>query len=154
MIERFNTFTVLIAKINRSIRRIKSEAMVEYNLKSPHVSCIYYLYPDKQLTIGELCEICDEDKGAISRSVKYLVKNGYIDYSGQENKKYRKKLLLTQKGKDVGNFISEHLSRILLQTGNDIGDDMQVFYRCLEKVSDSLENMADNSIISGMEEKE
>jgi len=34
MIERFKTFTVLIAKINRSIKRIKTEEMDEFNLKA------------------------------------------------------------------------------------------------------------------------
>ncbi|MBQ7880983.1 MAG: hypothetical protein IJ358_04000 [Clostridia bacterium] len=44
MEQRFETFTVQIAKISRCIRKIKSEEMAEFNLKSPHVSCLYYLY--------------------------------------------------------------------------------------------------------------
>ena len=44
MIERFETFTVLITKISRSIRKIKTEEMAKFNLKSPHVSCLYYLF--------------------------------------------------------------------------------------------------------------
>ena len=43
MQQRFETFTVLIAKISRSIRRIKAEEMSEFHLKGPHVSCLYYL---------------------------------------------------------------------------------------------------------------
>jgi len=44
MNNRFETFTLLITSINRSIRRIKTETMARYELKSPHVSCLYYLY--------------------------------------------------------------------------------------------------------------
>ena len=43
MEERFEAFTVLISRISRSIRRIKSEEMAEFQLKGPHVSCLYYL---------------------------------------------------------------------------------------------------------------
>lgn len=43
MEERFETFTVLIARINRGIKRIKAEEMAEFGLKGPHVSCLYYL---------------------------------------------------------------------------------------------------------------
>ena len=43
MQDRFEAFTVLIAKISRSIRRIKADEMAEYALKATHVNCLYYL---------------------------------------------------------------------------------------------------------------
>ena len=39
MEERFETFTVLIARISRGIKRIKAEEMAEFGLKGPHVLC-------------------------------------------------------------------------------------------------------------------
>lgn len=63
MEERFAAFTVLIAKINRNIRRIKTEEMAEFHLKGPHVACLYHLTTAGPLTAGELCDRCDEDKG-------------------------------------------------------------------------------------------
>ena len=48
MEKRFQKFTVLITKINRNIKRIKTEEMDKYNLKSPHVSCLYYLFLEKE----------------------------------------------------------------------------------------------------------
>lgn len=86
MEERFETFTVLIARINRGIKRIKAEEMAEFGLKGPHVSCLYYLSCCGEMTAAELCERCDEDKAAISRSLDDLEKNGYITWrkrSGQ-----------------------------------------------------------------------
>ena len=58
MDERFETFTVLLNRINRNIRKIKNEEMANYELRSPHVSCLYYLYIAKELTAKELCERC------------------------------------------------------------------------------------------------
>lgn len=69
MEERFETFTVLIARISRSIKRIKADEMADFELKGPHVSCLYYLSQRDGMTAAELCERCDEDKAAISRSL-------------------------------------------------------------------------------------
>ena len=54
MTERFETFTVLIAKISRNIRKIKNQEMAEYDLRSSHISCLYYLYCTDKLTATEL----------------------------------------------------------------------------------------------------
>ena len=73
--ERFETFTLLVSKLSRSIRKIKSEEMAEFGLKGPHVSCLYYLSQCGGLTASELCERCEEDKAAVSRSLEYLEQN-------------------------------------------------------------------------------
>lgn len=53
MKERFETFTVLINRISRNIRKIKNQEMAEYHLRSAHVSCLYYLYTNKVKEAGE-----------------------------------------------------------------------------------------------------
>ena len=75
MNERFERFTVLITKISRNIRKIKNKEMADYDLRSPHVSCLYYLYVSESLTATDLCERCEEDKATISRSIDFLEKN-------------------------------------------------------------------------------
>ena len=60
MIDRFKNFTVIIDKLKRNIRKIKTVEMSEYELKSPHVSCLYYLYSSKPMTSKELAEMCEE----------------------------------------------------------------------------------------------
>ena len=72
MQERFETFTVLINRISRDIRRIKNQEMAAYHLRSVHVSCLYYIYSLNGVTSAELCEHCEEDKATISRALEYL----------------------------------------------------------------------------------
>ena len=72
MQERFETFTVLINRISRDIRRIKNQEMAVYHLRSAHVSCLYYIYSLDGVTSAELCEHCEEDKATISRALDYL----------------------------------------------------------------------------------
>lgn len=71
MQERFETFTVLINRISRDIRKIKNQEMADYHLRSAHVSCLYYVYSLGSVTSAELCEHCEEDKATISRAVDY-----------------------------------------------------------------------------------
>ena len=78
MQERFETFTVLINRISRDIRRIKNQEMAAYHLRSVHVSCLYYIYSLDGVTAAELCEHCEEDKATISRALDYLETNGFI----------------------------------------------------------------------------
>jgi len=72
MEERFQAFTVLIGSINRSIHRIKTGEMSEFQLRSSHVSCLYYLFKSGSLTAKEICTLCEEDKANISRAVRFL----------------------------------------------------------------------------------
>lgn len=143
MEERFGTFTVLINRISRNIRKIKNFEMAEYNLRSPHISCLYYLYRFNGLTATDLCERCEEDKATISRSLDYLEKNGYLICETKSVKRYKSPLILTEKGELVGKKISEKIDRVLedISVGLTEEERMQ-FYRSLSIISDSLEKVA------------
>ena len=144
MKERFETFTVLVAKINRSIRKIKSEEMAEYNLKAPHVSCLYYLYKRGALTATELCDICDEDKGAVSRSVDYLEREEYITCDSDSKKRYKAPLALTEKGMRIGKQVAEKIDNVLYHVGHDMTDEeRERFYHSLEIISEDLHRITD-----------
>ena len=144
MQERFKTFTVLITKINRSIRRIKTEEMAEFNLKSPHVSCLYYLYKAQTLTAKELCDICEEDKAAVSRSIEYLETNGYVTCNSKMQKRYRTPLELTEKGREIGARIVERIDRILGAASEGLDEaERLVMYRSLALISENLQKICE-----------
>ncbi len=142
MQERFEQFTVLIAKISRSIRRIKTEEVAELGLKSSHVSCLYHLYKAKTLTAKELCGLCDEDKAAISRSLDYLEGNGYAYCGDASKKRYNSPFVLTEKGKEVSERLVEKIDRALLRGGEGLTEEnRKVFYESLALISENLEKV-------------
>ena len=149
MQERFETFTVLINRISRDIRRIKNQEMASYHLRSAHVSCLYYIYSLDGVTSAELCEHCEEDKATISRAVDYLETNGFL-LRGTSAKRYKSPLLLTEKGRDAGKRIAEKIGGILETVSHALTEKERIeFYRCLSTISRSLEAIVQNS-----EEKE
>ena len=132
---RFETFTVLIAKISRSIRRIKADEMAEFGLKGPHVSCLYYLYSFGALTASELCDRCDEDKAAIT-------------CKSTMQKRYRSPLELTEKGKNAGKIISRKINNIVAAASAGLSEcERETMYAALSLISDNL------AAISGHKDK-
>ena len=140
MKERFKTFTILIAKISRNIKKIKNQEMAEYGLRSVHVTCLYYLYSAESLTATELCELCEEDKATISRGLDFLEENGYIVCETEVGKRYKSALFLTEKGFELGKKITDKINLVLEEICVDLTEEQRVeFYRSLAIISDSLE---------------
>jgi DNA-binding MarR family transcriptional regulator len=140
MIKRFEIFTVLITKISRNIRRIKTEAMQEFGLKSPHVTCLYYLYERKALTVKQLCDICEEDKGAVSRSITELQQKGFVVEEKTGNKKYKNNLVLTEKGSEAAKHIVDRIYSVLKGTSQGLDEkERESFYNSLSVINEKLE---------------
>lgn len=142
MNKRFQTFTVLINRISRNIRKIKIQEMAEYNLKSAHISCLYYLYSQEGLTATELCELCEEDKATISRALEYLESNGYLIGDTANAKRYKSPFNLTEKGKEVGGKISGKIDEVLKAMSLSLNEEDRLrFYNSLSIISNSLEQI-------------
>ena len=145
MQRRFETFTVLINRISRDIRKIKNQEMASYHLRSAHVSCLYYMYSLGSVTSAELCEHCEEDKATISRAVDYLETNGFLRRD-VDAKRYKSPLLLTEKGREAGKRIAERIGGILETVSHDLTEAERVaFYRSLSTISSRLEAIVQNS---------
>ena len=143
--DRFKEFTVLISKISRLIHKIKIEEMSEYGLKGHYVSSLYYVYKyDGTLTAKELCDICYEDKGAISRSLKYLEGSGYIKSDSNSAKKYKSVLHLTPKGREVAKDIVAKIDGVLDVSSIGVSDsDRDILYKSLSIICDNLTTICD-----------
>lgn len=140
MTARFETFTVLINRISRNIRKIKNQEMAEYGLRSAHVSCLYYLYCSNGLTSTDLCERCEEDKATISRAIEYLEQNDYITCQSKSAKRYKSPIVLTEKGEIVAKKISDKISGVLDEISADLSEEERnAFYKSLAVISESLD---------------
>ena len=143
MIARFETFTVLINRISRNIRKIKNQEMTNHQLRSPHISCLYYLYTQVGLTATDLCERCEEDKATISRSLEYLESNGYLICHDNSAKRYKSHFQLTEKGLSVGKEIADKIDNVLDAVSEALSEEERIaFYRSLTVISKSLDTIA------------
>ena len=144
MEERFQAFTVLVSNLNRCIYKIKTEEMAEYNLKSSHVSCIYYIYRYSSLTPKELCDLCGEDKANISRALKYLEENQYLVINNDSNKKYQRPIVLTENGVKIGKHLSEKINEILSIASEGLSEEKRnIMYEGLSLINNRLNKICD-----------
>ena len=143
MTQRFETFTVLINRISRNIRKIKNQEMAAYNLRSAHVSCLYYMYIQEGITATELCEKCEEDKATVSRALDYLEQTGFV--AGTKTKRYKSPLMLTEKGALVGKQIADKIDAVLEEVSVVLSEEERyAFYRSLAIISESIDAVANS----------
>lgn len=144
MKERFENFTVLISGINRSIKKIKTEEMQEFNLKSQHVSCIYYIHKNGALTPKELCDICQEDKAMVSRSLEVLGEKGFLK-GENTSKKYRKLISLNEKGKQIARKVAEKIDKIIKIASAQLSEEKRfAMYEGLALINSNLNKICKN----------
>lgn len=140
MQEDFEKLTVLINRINRNIRKMKSRKITEYDLRGVHISCLQYLYKHDGAIASNLCEGCKEDKATISRALNYLEANGFIYRQSENSKRYKSSVLLTAKGRYAGEKITEMNSGVLNGiSSNFTKNEITTLFDSLSNLNDYLE---------------
>ncbi len=141
MEERYQMFTTLITKCARSVKRIKSNEMSGMNMKSSYVSCLYYLYiNDKAMTAKELCDVCEEDKSYVSRSIDALENDGYVICNSKTVKRYNSPISLTEKGLLVAKEVAKKIENIVETASIGLSEEnRKIFYESLGLISNNLE---------------
>ena len=143
MIERFSQFCTSIASIQRSILKIERVEMAKYGLKGPHANCLVAMarYPEG-ITAARLCDICDKDKAAISRTVSELEDAGMVLRQDPDGKRYRSVLRLSEKGKEIANRVNDMVLLAVAKASDGYDKEkQQVFARVLNLVAGNLQEI-------------
>lgn len=137
MIDRFQAFVSGITICYKYIQKIKTMEMTEFGLRGTHVMCIFYIHHSKEdLTAAQLCQLCAEDKAAISRTLVTLQEKGYVE-AGE--KKYRAQLKLTKQGEELAGQIDELIEQWVGLGGDGLSEEERAsFYSSLELISSNL----------------
>lgn len=148
MLARFQAFVTGITECHRYIQRIKSAEMTELGLRGTHVMCIFYLSRYEQgLTAAQLCQLCAEDKAAVSRTVAELESLGYLTATLSSGKKYRAPLRLTSKGQQTACQIYSLVQQWVCVGGDGLTDaERAAFYATLEKIACNLKQKVEKGI--------
>lgn len=138
---RFEQFTSLILRINRSVQRIKSEEMAKFGLTGVHANCLYYLGTSEHgMSQKELTCACREDKAYMSRAIAELIKLGIVEHGNDGEKKYKSTITLTEYGKKIAAQTCIAVDKAVCAGSEGLTDaDRITLYRCLETVSVNLE---------------
>lgn len=140
MRSRYEQFAATIFGIHRDIQKIERDEMESYGLKGAFAQYLLAMshYP-AGVTAAQLCEICDKNKAAVSRTLAEMKQSGLIL---QENSPsgYRANLQLSEAGKKAAAFVFHRASTAVELAGQGLtGDDRTVFYSALEGIAAHLQ---------------
>lgn len=146
MEQRYQTFTGLILNISRCIQKIKNVEMAALGLKGKQVQCLFSLYQANDgASLTELCELCDEDKGAMSRTVKELAEKGLVYVAEKEDQKYRNPIKLTTDGQAAAKVVVDKIAAMLDTGSNGITDaERDTLYQTLTQIAGNLTQICEN----------
>lgn len=147
MDDRFEKLTTGVARIYKSVQKIKKQQMTALGLKGTHVMCIYFLTTHKDgLTASDLCQLCQENKAGISRILSDLEHCGYICYTASSDaKKYRAKAVLTKDGQICASKVTSRIEEAVAKASQNITEEERaVFYRTLFTIADNLQNVCED----------
>ena len=148
MIDRYELLSSSISSMYHDIQKIERVEMAKFGLKGPHAQCILALsrFPEG-MTVSQLCEICDKDKAAISRTVSELEDAGMILRSPRNGTRYRAPLTLTEQGSAAAQAVSERAHLAVEHAGLGLDDSQrQIFYQVLTLIAGNLHTICKDGL--------
>ena len=152
MVSKYEIFSTVVSSLYHDIQRIERVEMEKYGLKGPHAQCLVVMnrFPEG-ITAARLCEICERDKAAISRTVAELEAAGLLLRKENHGVHYRVPLVLTEAGRQAAQEVSGVALRAVEQAGAGLNDGQRdVFYHVLGVIAQNLHTISRN----GLKEKE
>ena len=141
MVNRFSQFCYVISGINRYVQKIERDEMEAYGYKGAFAQYLLAIdqHPDG-VTAGQLSELCDRDKAAVSRVVAEMEEKGLVIRQGNH---YRAQISLTDRGREAARFVYERARVAVVEAGKGLTDeDRAVFYASLDLIAGNLQTLS------------
>ena len=157
MIDRFEQFYGSVSAIYHSIQKIERQEMAKYGLKGPHAQCLLAMVRHPEgITAARLCEICEKDKAAVSRTIGELENAGMgfgmflcktiAKFRGW---RYRSKLILTEKGREIASNVKQLVHVAVSQASEGYGpEERQIFVNVLGMIAGNLQTLSTDGIMT------
>ena len=143
MESRYELISASISSMYHDIQKIERVEMAQYGLKGPHAQCLLAMkrYPEG-ITSARLCEVCDKDKAAISRTLAELEEAGMVIRENRNGSRYRASLMLTAQGLAAAEAVVEKARLAVEKAGTGFGEEeREVFYRVLSIIAGNLHKL-------------
>lgn len=135
----FEVFSAMLGTAIKSLERLKSKGMEGFGLSGTHTLCLRQLFECPEgLTRTELAARLSVDRAQITRVVGELLDKGFVTENGTGSS-YRKKCMLTEKGRESTAEINAIVERINRFVSGDIPPErLKSFYRTLDEICENL----------------
>ena len=148
MISKYELFSSSVSCLYHDIQRIERTEMTKFGLKGPHAQCLLVMsrYPEG-ITSARLCELCEKDKAAISRTVSELEQAGMVYREAHNGSRYRASLMLTEQGKAAARTVNAKAQLAVEMAGEGLTDaQREVFYQVLALIAGNLHTICQTGL--------
>lgn len=148
MVSKYELFSLSLSCMYHDIQKIERTEMAKFGLKGPHAQCLLAMsrYPTG-ITAARLCEVCEKDKAAISRTVAELEEGGLVQRKERNGNRYRAPLVLTEKGREAAESVNQKARQAVEQAGEGLDDaQREVFYRVLALIAGNLHTICKDGL--------
>lgn len=148
MIGRYQQFSYIVSVINRQIQKIERDEMEKYGYKGAFAQYLMAMRrnPDG-VTSAQLSEMCDKDKAAVSRVITEMIEKGLVVRKSANEKLYRAKLSLTQKGTEIADYIANQGAAAVVAVNNAFSqEELKAFYSNLDYIAERLHTISKDGI--------
>ena len=143
MENRYELISGAISCMYHDIQKIERVEMARYGLKGPHAQCLLAIKKHPEgITAARLCEVCEKDKAAVSRTLAELEEVGMIYRENRNGSRYRSALMLTEQGEIAAEAVVEKARMAVERAGIGFGEaEREVFYRVLAIIAGNLHKL-------------
>ena len=141
--ERYVRFCMAVEHMAKTLQKYKNEKLSAFGLRSMHLMFMFQLnQAEDGLTGTELAVNCSVDKAFISRVTGELSELGYIEYRNKTGTKYKNKLILTEKGREVMEKVNEIIDTTIDSVSGELtAEEFNTFYKVLGTINRNLEKL-------------
>ncbi|SFV45333.1 MarR family winged helix-turn-helix transcriptional regulator [Mammaliicoccus sciuri] len=104
-------FRNTILTLNHNVDLLVKKTANNYGYSSKACNLIYFIKLHDGLTLNELSNKLNDDKGNLSRLIKELIDLGFLDKKREGDDKRKTYIYITSKGEDMINEIKDECSK-------------------------------------------
>jgi len=146
MLSRYEQFAYAISSIQRHIQKIERDEMITLGYKGAFAQYLAAMTHHPQgVTAAQLCEICDKDKAAVSRTVAEMEEKGLIHRGNGQDSPYRARLRLTDEGQRAASFVLRRAEEAVNACGLN-EENRDAFYAALNLIAHNLESICQTGL--------
>jgi anaerobic ribonucleoside-triphosphate reductase activating protein len=128
-----SSFMLNLSILYRNTQKYYDHVLAQYDMGSGQLIFLLYINEHKGVTMQDVTNATQVDKGTTTKSIQRLIDQGYIQARQDENDKRVKRLYTTDKAADIMNDIYEYRNKCRTVLAD--GTDFSVFEILLDKVA-------------------
>ena len=150
-----SNYLLNISVLYRNTQKFFDRALIPYDIGSGQLIFLLCINENEGITMQELTQLSEVDKGTTTKSIQRLIDQGYITASTDEKDRRVKRLYTTEKASAMMTVVYEFRNQMRTSLAKDV--DFDTFEQILSKVTDNarklpgIENEMTGIKIGGMQ---